>query len=470
MEANAASRGFCYTVAVRSSESLFDSEYYAAQLPRARLSRSRLYEHFMTEGWKQGLNPHPLFDVHYYQRQACLSHKVHPLEHYLGCGPLNPISPHPLFDMMLYWKSVPPWSRSETPLQYYLATGWKRGVNPCPYFDPEFYREQLRALPRETDPLIHYLTRGWRAGLSPSRYFDTRFYLQQNPGLLRAGTNPLLHFVTRGEGGRARPHPLLSRTLFEQLQAPPIEPLHPPKSLRLRKIPQKSRKRKIIFLHIPKAAGTSLRTWLRWNIPHGRLLELPYKPWLFRGFEDEVKAVLKEYEPELAALAGPCLYGIHEWLPQSDCRYFTFLREPVERLVSWYRYSAVRKDLPFHSEIRAGMSLREFALAAPRAQNENFMSRMISGMGYLSHPDENDPLVLERALENIRKDFCLVATVDRFEQGLARAARIFGFGESRVPELNHNAVPVSRLDRKTIRIIRERNELDLKLYARIRKG
>src|SRR6185295_12324969 len=90
--------------------------------------------------------------------------------------------------------------------------------------------------------------------------------------------------------------------------------------------------RPLIFLHIPKAAGTTLQDFiLRHYKPGG-------KAFRFTGHQDQLNALAAMTEAErneIDVFAGHVHFGIHEKLSE-PATYLTMLRDPVERIISHY--------------------------------------------------------------------------------------------------------------------------------------
>src|SRR5690349_20650120 len=94
----------------------------------------------------------------------------------------------------------------------------------------------------------------------------------------------------------------------------------------------------LIFLHIPKTAGISLRQVLINNTP-GPAFRIIHPI-------SDVERLAALPESERAALElvdGHLYYGIHSLLPR-PCRYMTMLRDPVEQVLSLYSFIREYKD------------------------------------------------------------------------------------------------------------------------------
>ena len=217
----------------------------------------------------------------------------------------------------------------------------------------------------------------------------------------------------------------------------------------------------LIFVHIPKTAGTTLRETIRRE--YREVLEIPR----LGEYEGIIDRLTRERLRTFDACMGHMPYGIHELL--GGGRYVTVLREPVDRLRSLYQYirnrpgdvdhqlaheadfgTFVRSDDPSDAVVRVLYNQQTLFLAGLRD-------------GDLELAKANTPELLERAIANL-EDFLVVATQERFDEALVLMSARFGWS---LPEGQALNVSPQRLDvdEDTAQVIRERNQLDVQLHA-----
>ena len=164
--------------------------------------------HFAAGGWRDGRNPHPLFDVAYYIRQVpeLLDGDVDPLQHYLDDGVDAGIDPHPLFDTAYYVKRNWWVMDGENPLVHYLVEGYVTECDPSPFFDSANYLDVYPDVAVSgTNPLIHYALFGaTELRRRPHPHFDPKMYARRHN--LPKSTNPLVDFMLRVKELKAREH------------------------------------------------------------------------------------------------------------------------------------------------------------------------------------------------------------------------------------------------------------------------
>ena len=86
------------------------------------------------------------------------------MEHYQTIGWREGRNPHPLFDTTWYLKNNPDVAASGCePLEHYCRDGWRKGLSPSPFFDSKWYLRAYQDVAESgIEPLHHYLRYGIR--------------------------------------------------------------------------------------------------------------------------------------------------------------------------------------------------------------------------------------------------------------------------------------------------------------------
>lgn len=175
-----------------------------------------------------------------------------------------------------------------------------------------------------------------------------------------------------------------------------------------------------IFLHIPKTAGSSIRTLLQQNYPQNRTVGFsgqmePYNWYMSRPLEVRMRNEL---------LHGHIPYGVHAGIPSYT--YFTFFRDPVERHFSDYFFLKRYDKHALHPRIASGeITLEDWAGYAARDRwYRDVSTRLVSGERMTRDPDR---LSLEKAKYHLRLDFTFVGLSERFDESVLILAKRLGW-------------------------------------------
>jgi hypothetical protein len=218
------------------------------------------------------------------------------------------------------------------------------------------------------------------------------------------------------------------------------------------------------FLHLPRTAGTTLNAVLRANFRPEEIISI-YSDEDFRNHAahsaDELRGVrLIQGHLLLQGYNPPLMYG-------RSVRPFTFVRDPVERLVSEYAFQRAwpRNHLYAYLNDRA-ISFREYIESRERLlvyRGKNFMTRAISGMDM---PERGYPAkALARAKRNLESVFDFVGVQERFLESLVLLGDVLGLGSllhERRNALTSDARP--GIGPEDIALAEERNQGDRALY------
>jgi Galactose-3-O-sulfotransferase len=212
----------------------------------------------------------------------------------------------------------------------------------------------------------------------------------------------------------------------------------------------------LIFLHIPKTAGTTLNRIIEWQ--YNPLSIFTIDPHRIRATATRFKTFSEERRRRFRVVRGHLHYGIHEFLPQG-ATYITMLREPGARLLSTYHFILRRPLHPLHRKLKTGrLSVEDLIRLTPHRQN--LQCRFISGIGTGGICDER---VLDVAKENLTRSFRVVGLCERFQESLSLMMAAFGW---KVPFYKNHKVAKTHplIEPNVIKAIREHNRLDVELY------
>lgn len=224
----------------------------------------------------------------------------------------------------------------------------------------------------------------------------------------------------------------------------------------------------LLFVHIPKAAGSTLSSilWRKYAGEWGdqSIYVIP------DTLDIEKFAELPEKDRQaIKLLMGHYDYGFHRHLPAGQATYITMLREPIDRTLSLYYYAQQTPEHYLYEEISAdGLTLETIMESGDYPEFYNLQTIFIAGIHSRSFNLQSDEL-LEAAKLNLREKFAVFGLTERFDESLILLKRRLGW---RISEIFYpdkvNVTPSrparSKISKNMVEIILGRNQLDVELY------
>src|SRR6266581_2332084 len=214
----------------------------------------------------------------------------------------------------------------------------------------------------------------------------------------------------------------------------------------------------VIFLHLPKAAGSTLNRLIEWEYPLFEMYSID--PVFFRFSWGHLQRLSKKRLRRTRIFKGHMLFGLHAILPQ-PATYITVLREPVDRVISAFYFMRSYKLHPLYWKFKfENWSLEDFVRRSPR---ENVQCKSVGGAEY-EKPCTAE--ICERAKENLVRYFSVVGLSERFEESLALMKLRFGWKLERYAAFNVTGTRPKKRDLSpSLRdLIVEKNSYDVALY------
>jgi hypothetical protein len=221
--------------------------------------------------------------------------------------------------------------------------------------------------------------------------------------------------------------------------------------------------RPLIFIHLPKAGGTTLMGAIIARYRAGRGFR-------FTGLQsrtEEFKALPPEERAKFDIVHGHVHFGIHKWLPDPAI-YATMLRDPVDRIISHYYFVKASPEHYLHDLLQSHRwSLEQYATEGVNWETDNDQVRWLTEAEHSQVPlGQVSRSLLEEAKWNLQNAMTAFGLVERFDESLECFRRSFGWPDltcERVKNVNTER-PRSPLPQRTIDAIRRTNRWDVELY------
>src|SRR6266496_250353 len=105
----------------------------------------------------------------------------------------------------------------------------------------------------------------------------------------------------------------------------------------------------VIFLHVPKTAGTTLNRLIEWEYPLFEMYSVD--PVFFRLSAAHLWQLPAQRLERTRMFKGHMLFGLHKILPQR-ATYITVLREPIDRVISAFYFMRSYMLHPLYWQLR----------------------------------------------------------------------------------------------------------------------
>jgi hypothetical protein len=219
----------------------------------------------------------------------------------------------------------------------------------------------------------------------------------------------------------------------------------------------------LLISHIPKTAGTSLKTLIERCNPD---VVFVYERQLALGNPDFNFIMRFRELPAPSVVMGHFSFSVHRLLGVQP-RYASVLRDPIQRITSLYRYQRSLPDSPFAEALHGGMTLAEFVSSGITEMTNNHMCRMIAGVPAEEGGVIRERWLLEYALHNLLRYYEVVGVVEQYDKVIAKLASVLGWPRYSIPIINVTKGKHVSIDKRTYKIILDNNRLDFELYQKV---
>ncbi len=214
----------------------------------------------------------------------------------------------------------------------------------------------------------------------------------------------------------------------------------------------------LIFLHIPKTAGTTLNRVMERQYEKGTIWEIG----LDQASMDRFTNLPEEERAQLRLVKGHRHFGLHEYLPKPST-YITFLRNPVDRVLSNYYYLKGNRRHVHHENI-VNMNVMEFVNS--RYSAKNVETKYLTGQAGMQPGGECTEEDLLKAKKNLSEYFTMVGITERFDESLLLLKKALGWNNVYYVKQNvsKNRPPRETLSEEDRKEIAKLNDYDMQIY------
>ncbi|WP_088547249.1 sulfotransferase family 2 domain-containing protein [Paenibacillus aquistagni] len=229
----------------------------------------------------------------------------------------------------------------------------------------------------------------------------------------------------------------------------------------------------LVFVHIPKTGGVSLFTYLS---PHFKKEEIAvFTPIVPKHDILDIVHMCNAPNSNIRFIEGHLPYGIHRHLNR-PCEYITFVRDPIEQLLSMYFFIRRNEEMPLHDEVNQ-ITFQQFLMHPDWKELNNNPQCRYLGLTQTFGESVSDPSNwwspgstfrnTYLVKQFLREQYRFIGITEYMDVSIKELARMFKWAApADIPHENraHKRYSRSQLSPETHSLIRERCSLDLKLY------
>lgn len=180
-----------------------------------------------------------------------------------------------------------------------------------------------------------------------------------------------------------------------------------------------------IFIHILKTAGTSLH----------HILQRQYRPdEIFSTWENNLhpneaipllESLTEKEKRQIRLIRGHLPYGMHRYIPQ-PASYFTLLRDPIERAISFYYFMRRNRDHYLYAQAAdPNIDFSTFMRSKASIYLDNGQLRFITGLLYTVPYGALTEDHLEQGKALLRERYKVVGLTEEFDRSLLLLKRAY---------------------------------------------
>ncbi|WDE09254.1 sulfotransferase family 2 domain-containing protein [Thalassomonas viridans] len=226
-------------------------------------------------------------------------------------------------------------------------------------------------------------------------------------------------------------------------------------------------KQQIAFVHIPRTAGNNFGAILQQNYAKAGIKDFyvdDNEDVATQSIEDFV-ALPPRQKQSYQVVKGHFSFGFDPALAQAS--HLTFVREPVNRLVSYYFYALGAKNHYLKQWLlKDRVTIDEFLTSNVSTELDNFQVRMLSGHEFSDRSQKVEQAHLDLAKHNLEHKFRAFGITEEFELSVFYLARVMGWKTPYYQKIGvaRNKFGFQGLSEQTQAEVMQLNRFDVELY------
>ena len=231
-----------------------------------------------------------------------------------------------------------------------------------------------------------------------------------------------------------------------------------------------SRPKKILFDHLPKCGGTSLRVYLQAHYPIRKTFSTDASSPAASVNAFKLLSQRKRHGYDL--VKGHLAHELLDYVHPEVLR-VTVLREPVDRIISHYYYASRTPVHYLYPKIHeAEMSLEDYATSDLDCELRNWYTTHFSGLS-VEDAERNPEASIASAVDVMLNGYDIIGFLDDFSsfaETLRDQANLRCEYRNRRDNVTQERPSVNKVAPSTIRTIEQVNHLDTAVYSRVRNA
>lgn len=220
----------------------------------------------------------------------------------------------------------------------------------------------------------------------------------------------------------------------------------------------------IIFLHLPKAGGTTLRHIFYDQYQYLKKGEL-YTINRTKETRDFLNLPQKEKD-KIRVLVGHFPFGLHEQL-KGEFQYVTFMRDPIDRAISAYYYNKGHQSSDVYEIIRKNnFTLGEYLDRNIEPWSNNAMTKHFAGCTLDEFKKECTEEMFQSAKKNLLNHCIALGLTERFDESLLVFKSVLNWSLPKYERKNITPIKKEKEEegKAIIEKIKTLNRYDMELY------